>query len=522
MSQVFQQFIPKFYQRIFLDPLGLNRHNSLVLYLLLLYCALFLGGLWLTDGNFALATGLLLLITIVLVTFSKPDYGFYLFILLVLIFDQYHIPGFEPATYTIHFFNNLKEIPYIPFFNAGVVNPVELLLILIILSVLTYTVVFKDFKLQPIAVWGAFLIFFAFYAFSFVYGIYAGGDFLVAMWEVRALFYFFLVYLLVPQIIRNREQLNLLIWVFIIGISFKAIQGIGRFVAMGFSTGGLDTLTNHEDPVFMVTLFILLFGFIAFNVKNKQKLWLLILVPVFLLGFYVALRRAAYASFMVSFATFIVLLPGLIRWKFLKSALPFLIGILIYGAIFWNYGSEHNPVARPVQMIKAGFERPTLEENARDYYSNLYREQENYNLAATVVNNPVKGVGFGKKYEQPIPLVDIHFPLRDYIPHNEIFWVLVKMGGVGFLAFWFFFNCFVARGTKVMLRLEDPYLKAISVFIIIAVINQMVVSYFDLQLTYYRNMIYLGCIMGLLPVVEKFGNEYKAQQEAAKNEQEKE
>jgi len=38
--------------------------------------------------------------------------------------------------------------------------------------------------------------------------------------------------------------------------------------------------------------------------------------------------------------------------------------------------------------------------------------------------------------------------------------------------------------------------------IALAVINQMVVSFFDLQLTYYRNMTYLGCLMGLLPVIQ--------------------
>lgn len=41
--------------------------------------------------------------------------------------------------------------------------------------------------------------------------------------------------------------------------------------------------------------------------------------------------------------------------------------------------------------------------------------------------------------------------------------------------------------------------------VVVAVINQMVVSYFDLQLTYYRNMIYLGTLMGLMPTLERIG-----------------
>jgi hypothetical protein len=30
----------------------------------------------------------------------------------------------------------------------------------------------------------------------------------------------------------------------------------------------------------------------------------------------------------------------------------------------------------------------------------------------------------------------------------------------------------------------------------------VVVSYYDLQLTYYRNMIYLGTLMGLVPALQ--------------------
>jgi hypothetical protein len=34
------------------------------------------------------------------------------------------------------------------------------------------------------------------------------------------------------------------------------------------------------------------------------------------------------------------------------------------------------------------------------------------------------------------------------------------------------------------------------------VLNQIVISYYDLQLTYYRNMVYLGLLMGLVPALE--------------------
>lgn len=222
-----------------------------------------------------------------------------------------------------------------------------------------------------------------------------------------------------------------------------------------------------------------------------------ILLPL-ALGFYVAQRRATYASLIVAISAFVLLLPYVKQIKFLKYFIPVLLLLSIYGATFWN---DHGTLGRPVQMIKSGLVEPDKETNFRDYSSNLYRDFENYNLARTVANNPILGTGFGKRYEQPIALVEIRFALRDYIPHNQIYWVLVKMGAVGFFAFWLFFNCFAAKGTQVFMRLKDPFLKVVTLVIVIATINQMVVSFYDLQLTYYRNMIYLGCLMGLLPVI---------------------
>lgn len=492
------------YQKLLLRPLGLDSDNSLVFWLLLVYGTIIIGGLWYFNGDLPVVLSLCYVVTIAILSFVRVDFSLYTLVFLVLLFDQFGVPGFEPLTYHIDFFRNLKEISYLPEFEAGVFNIIEVHFLFIILSLLTTIAVDRDFAPRPIPVPRPFLFFVVIFIFSFLLGLRRGGDFLIALWEVRAFFYFFICYLIVPQIIRSRSQLQILIWVFIVAIAVKAFQGIARYISNGFTTGGFATLTNHEDPVFMVTLFILLFGFFVYKVRHKQYFWLVVLLIPMLLGFYFALRRASYASFMVAFVAFIIFLPSGTRWKFMKVMLPCLVVVSIYTVTFWNSDARFT---RPIQMVKSGFERPTLEENERDYYSNLYREIENYNLAQTVVNHPVIGTGFGRKYDQPLSLVDIRFPLRDYIPHNEIIWVIVKMGAIGFTAFWFFFNSFVAKGVKVFSKQTDPYLKAVTAFIVVAIINQMVVSYFDLQLTYYRNMIYLGCITGLLTPVEYFGKQ---------------
>jgi len=502
------------YQRILLSPLGLDRDNSIVLWILLLFASMMSAGIYYFEGNVALVTGILYLTFVALLSLFRIDFSFYLFIFTVILFEQYAIPGFTTITHDVSFFNNLKEISYVPYFHHGMISPFEIHILFITFAVFLHATVRKGFDLKPVSVWIPFLVFFVCLVLAFLNGMRTGGDFMIALWEVRALFYLCLMYLIVPQILDSKKQISLLFWVIIIGITIKALQGVGRFVDLGFTTGGFDVLTNHEDPVFMITIFLLLIGFLLYQTGHKQKLWLLVTLLILFLGFYVAQRRATYGSLIVSISAIVVLLPTLKRIQFLKYFLPVLSILLVYGFVFWN--DSEGPAGRPVQMIKSAFVEPDMETNFRDYSSNLYRDNENYNLAQTVVSNPVLGTGFGKRYDQPIPLIEIRFTLRDYIPHNHMYWLLVKMGAVGFFAFWFFLNCFVAKSTQVFIRLKDPYLKAVTLVIVIAVINQMVVSFYDLQLTYYRSMIYLGCLMGLLPVIVKLDREQNTQDESGK------
>jgi hypothetical protein len=490
---------PSIYQRIILRPLGLNSENALVFWLLLIIVLLFGGSLWIFGGNIFATLGILIAAAVLGVSILKPVYSFYLFILLVLINDQYLDSTFQPFTRDLHFFLNIKQISYLPTFNAGVFNPIEIYLLLLVVGLAIQRAFKKDFKFRGIPVWGAALFFFGSFLFSFLYGMSQGGDFLVSLWEIRALFYFLLLYLLTPQLIRTRSELKGLVWVFIIGISFKAFQGIFRFISLGFTTGKLRTLTNHEDPVFMVTLLILLLAFLVYNAKGKQRTGLIILAFPLLLGFYTGERRAAYAGAIISVIVFVVLLSAEKRRTFLKYAFPFFIGIVIYSGLFWN--NQGTP-GRPVQLVKSGIFDSKDETTMKNYQSDLYRDDENYDLSQTLKRSPFIGIGFGNAFDEPIFLPRLAFPLQNYISHNQILWLIVKMGGIGFFAFWLFLNCYAARGVRLLRRLNDPYLKAVVIVTIIAIINQMVVSYYDMQLTYYRNMIYLGCLLGLLKSVE--------------------
>ena len=270
---------------------------------------------------------------------------------------------------------------------------------------------------------------------------------------------------------------------------------------MGFSTGGYPTLTSHEDAVFINTLFLLCLALWVYRVPGLQRFILTWSLPILAIGFLLGMRRAAYAALLVSLVGFTLMQPKeTLRWVLKKSIPAALIGI-VYVVMFWN--SSH-PIAQPVQSVKSGIFAQQTEAStdpsalSEEYYSNLYRSIENYNLAETVKSEPLTGVGFGRKYLMPIPLATISFPLRDYIPHNQILWVFAKSGLIGFFLFWLFFICCMGRGVLTFQRQENPIYKAWLTLAILAIVNQMVTSFFDLQLTYTRNMVYLGFLIGLI------------------------
>jgi hypothetical protein len=459
-----------------------------------------------TDGSLFAAVAVIGLVLMVGISFYRLDWGFYLFIAMVMGFDQFPPRGYETSIIGVEYFQNLKSFSFFANVDAAAVNPLELHLLLLIFIWLLLIVLGKPVHLQRVPVWFAAILFFLWIGVATVYGMGRGGEFLPALWELRALFYFGLMFFFVPQIIQSRAQLTTLIWVCIGAISFKALQGLIRIARLGFQFGERTELTNHEDPLFFIALFVLLFGFMLYHARTKQRTVIAWLLVPLLFVFILAQRRATYVALGVAILGLMFLISNRQRGAMLKVIAPALVIFGLYLAAFWT---NEGAMGLPAQLVKSVF--ATDKESAGErYYSNLYREFENYNLGETLKKSPAIGIGFGNKYDQPITLAFIPFSLRDYIPHNEIFWLAVKMGAVGFFCFWLFLDAYVFQAAHIFSKLNDPYLKTICAVTIIAIMGQIVVSYVDLQLTFYRNMIFLGLLMGLLPTLELLDAQHAA------------
>lgn len=452
----------------------------------------------LSNGSIFTTVAIILLTLTVILTFYRLTWGLFLFVAFVLLFDQFPPRGYGITIIGVEYFLNLKSLNLFKNTEFAVINPLELHLILIILAWIFIFITRRNLYLQKIPNSLAFILLFFWLTISLIYGLSRGGDFLPALWELRALFYMAFMILITPQIIQSKKDLINLIWIIIIALTIKALIGVVRLVRLGFDFGGRTELTNHEDPLFFVSLMILLLNFVLFKYKSSQKTFLYFIFPLIFIVFFFSQRRAAYAAFFLGIIAFLFIIQKEQLKLLLKYLIPFLIVFSIYTTIFWN---STGTIAIPAQLVKASITEPKNPSDLR-FYSNLYRKIENYNLSQTVLKSPIIGIGFGKKYDQPLPLVHIPFPLQEYIPHNEIFWIMVKSGTIGFFLFFLFFNSYILQTSNLYKKINDPYLKSICSMIIIAIIGQIVVSFYDLQLTYYRNMIFLGTLLGLLPTIQ--------------------
>jgi hypothetical protein len=456
-----------------------------------------------SDGNIVVGAALVVLYCVVALTLYSVEWGFYILMFAILFFDQHNVRYVMPFTSSANYFANINLIPGMP--RYMIVSLMELHLLFVLFVWMVRVAIGTGYTVQRIPLKIPAILAGAALALAIAHGAATGADPIIIMWEVRALVYLGILYCWTPQVIRTRSQLVTLVWVLIVGITIKALQGATFYALNGFSFGVwpaiIETYTNHEDPLFMILLFMLLTAFLALGVKSKQKTALFVLLMPLIVGFISGQRRATYASGMASMIGILVLLPKKNLITTLKFLAVFAVVFGIYAGAFWNSYSRLGYVA---QQFKSTMTDEAGVRGSKDIESTLYRKAENFNLAVTFQRVPVEGIGFGKAYDRPLRPWGGDFPLSEYIPHNQIFWIFAKMGAIGGFFFWFFFNSLVVQGAIVFRRLEDPYLQAVCAMCVIAVINQMVVSYVDMQLTFSRNMLVLGTLMGLIQVLDRW------------------
>jgi O-antigen ligase len=217
-------------------------------------------------------------------------------------------------------------------------------------------------------------------------------------------------------------------------------------------------------------------------------------------------RRADYIALLVGFFVAWVLIYCVkthARKALLTGMIIFLVLGATYVAIFSNSSGGWAAPARAVTSIIS-----PQSNDQRNANSNLYRTIEDFDLKYTAKQDPVFGYGFGKEFLQPqiLPNILSEDPVYLLIPHNTILWIWMRLGTFGYFALWLIIASIIVRGCHIVRRLQDNYLQLVGIYIVAVTFMEVVVAYADYQLFAYRNVIYLGLLVGILlklPALDK-------------------
>jgi len=284
------------------------------------------------------------------------------------------------------------------------------------------------------------------------------------------------------------------VWEFALLVGVKAFQGIGNYLEVRENGPyWIEAVTAHEDVIFFDVAIVLALVMFVLRVRGRLFFALIALQPVILAAELLTTRRVAFVA--LAAALFVLVLMSAVERPKKTFVVVGLVVVVfaIYAATFWEVQSH---LAEPVRALRLIVDPSSL--SARDRGSDLWREIENANIAFTVRQLPITGVGLGQEYlfqQEPPPLTN--FVFWRYFAHNALLWMWLKAGPYGAFALWFLVAQVITVALGLYRRLDAPFLRVAASLPVLMTVAQVVFSSVDLGLTYGRTGTVLGVALGL-------------------------
>jgi hypothetical protein len=234
-----------------------------------------------------------------------------------------------------------------------------------------------------------------------------------------------------------------------------------------------------------------------FEIRGRLRTTATLLLPVVIVGDLVNTRRAAWlilGGALIVFAVIgLVSLPS--RRRFLRRALTVLAVISIfYFPAYWNHTGS---LAGPARAVHSA-----IKPNTRDELSDLYRVQENANLKLNIKQGGFLGKGFGVPIDYALPIANINSidPLIAYVPHDGVFYIFMRMGLLGGIAFWSLLGAAIISGCRLS-KSANREVACFGALVACAVVGYALEGYNDQGFFMYRIAFAMGCLLGVAEAV---------------------
>ena len=227
------------------------------------------------------------------------------------------------------------------------------------------------------------------------------------------------------------------------------------------------------------------------------------LIPFVMIIYLVAQRRSAFLSLGIALVVVVLFLYKNNRQAFWSITIPGALFAILYLGVFWN---SQSTLALPAQAIKSVVATDTA--STEDQLSDIYRVAENMNVAYTIKQSPILGIGFGKPFAVVVPMPDISFIFESwqYYPHNSVAWIWYNAGAGGFYSMLLLFGLSLAMGARAIIRLNDPDMKIAALVGTTFLLMHFLFAYVDISWDV-QSLLYVGAMMGLIGSLEHIASQ---------------
>jgi hypothetical protein len=453
-----------------------------------------------TNTSFGLPLAIVGIVVLALVIVRWPIIGLYTVAASALLLEQ------QPLSTPI-FTDHLYVFFWPPQLAGFFERPIGLLILLTFFIWLFPRLLRREQLLRGGGLWVPFSLYMLCVVGGAVYGLATGGDLKVIVVEFRPFWYMFTSYIMAYNFVTRKGHIRTLFWLIIVSAGVKALQGLYVYLIVyhGDLTGQ-DTIMSHEESFFFAALLLLVVISSLHYRYRPQFIAALCIAPAVLVAMVANQRRTDYIALLVGCGVAWVLVFQ-IRSKARAKLLVVMVICLGLGTAYvLAFQKDQGSFGEPARAVISVFNPSATD--ARDANSNLYRLIENNDLKYTAKQVPV-GLGFGKQFLQPVALTSIFpdvlqsDPYYNYVPHNTIYWIWVDLGPVGYFSLWFLFGSIIILGSIIARKLRDPYLQVVAIYVVAIVVMEVIVAFADYQLFFYRNVIYMGILCGILAKLPK-------------------
>lgn len=437
--------------------------------------------------------GALALLGLAVALFRWPILGFYLVAIAAVVIDESVLDlGSGPLPLFVFYWP--------PQLEGFIERPIGVLVLYVFAVLLLRRFALRQPLLEGGKLLIPFLVFLLAAILGLAHGLATGGDLKVAVVEMRPLWYLFVSYVLAYNLVRDRRHVRTFFWILIFGTGFKGLIGVYLYFVTYHSQLPADgSFMAHEESFFFACLLLFLLLQLLHSRYRRQFYAALAVVPFVVFAMVANQRRTTYVALIVGLVVVWILVAMVKPHLRVRLLVALALVLVLGGGYVAAFADSDAALAAPAHELVSVFSPGN-----NKVLSNAYRDMENYDLQFTAKQSPLLGTGLGQAYQQPEPLATVfpdilaNDPYYNYVPHNNIYWILTSLGLVGYGALWYLLGSLIIRGTTLAKRLRDPYLRQVAIFTVGVIFMEVIVAYGDYQLFFYRNVFFVGLLAGLL------------------------